>query len=182
MRRRCDALNLPLVYGHGDLKPSNVMECAAAAGGVCFIDLELAGDHYRGYDLFKLFRTSEQMSRANLRAFLRDYLAATAAADDDEGRAGAEAPASAKSAKSARSAKSSAALESSLRLDELQAETYASEPLSWLEAAVFFLFAIREYPSQVRRPTCHMRKVGCIREYPSVRPQGLHLSTPELAS
>ena len=35
-----------------------------------------------------------------------------------------------------------------LLLDELVAESYAAEPLTWLEAAVFFLFAISVYPSQ----------------------------------
>ena len=37
---------------------------------------------------------------------------------------------------------------SALELDELLAETYAAEPLTWLEAAIFFLFAISVYPSQ----------------------------------
>ena len=30
-----------------------------------FIDFELGGPHYRGYDLFKLFRTSGNFSEAN---------------------------------------------------------------------------------------------------------------------
>ena len=33
-------------------------------------DFELAGAHYRGYDLYKLFRTSGELSQPNLRAFL----------------------------------------------------------------------------------------------------------------
>ena len=36
-------------------------------------------------------------------------------------------------------------------LDELLAETYAAEPLTWLEAAVFFLFACAEYPEETER-------------------------------
>ena len=34
----------------------------------------LSGAHYRGYDLYKLFRTSGELSQPNLRAFLRAYL------------------------------------------------------------------------------------------------------------
>ena len=88
MRARCEALDLPIVYGHGDLKPSNVMSThsSAAAGAavgaaagaaadadaeqdqansdsqICFIDFELAGQTYRGYDLYKLFRTTRNFS------------------------------------------------------------------------------------------------------------------------
>ena len=62
MRTRCEALELPVVRGHGDLKPSNVMRRSARAaptgggggggdgGEIVFIDFELAGRHYRGYD------------------------------------------------------------------------------------------------------------------------------------
>ena len=88
MRDRFDALRLPVVMGHGDLKPSNIMYAKSALevsdrcgkrGGkarssgleVSFIDFELTGFHYRGYDLCKLFRTSGEMSTANLNAFLQ---------------------------------------------------------------------------------------------------------------
>jgi thiamine kinase-like enzyme len=89
MRRRCDALSLPTVRGHGDLKPSNVMwrrgggaggAGAAADGDITFIDFELAGCHYRGFDLFKLFRTNGAFSQANMRAFLQKYVRHTRAA------------------------------------------------------------------------------------------------------
>ena len=43
------------------------------------------------------------------------------------------------------------ALPDSAELDELVAETRACEPLTWLEAAVFFFFAIAEYPSEAYR-------------------------------
>ena len=118
MRRRCDALSLPLVRGHGDLKPSNVM---AKSRDICFIDFELAGCHYRGYDLFKLFRTAGPRSAENMRTFLRSYL-------------------------SCRKRRSEA--EAVLELEELEAEANAAEPLTWLEAAVFFCFATCVYPSQ----------------------------------
>ena len=49
----------------------------------------------------------------------------------------------------ARSARADAI--SAIELDELLAETYAAEPLTWLEAAVFFLFACAEYPEETER-------------------------------
>ena len=133
MRARCDALALPIVRGHGDLKPSNVMMVRAAEEGVgadeaiSFIDFELSGRHYRGYDLFKLFRTASEPSTINMRRFFEHYLTASA-----------EIPAAGGSSASAASVE--------LELDVLQAEAYAAEPLTWLEAAVFFLFAICVYP------------------------------------
>jgi len=125
MRLRFEAIELPTVFAHGDLKPSNVMRCAPASGDggesasgsggrVTFIDLELAGRNYRGYDLFKLFRTSGAASLPARAAFLRHYLQLTGASAE--------------------------------LLDELVAEVEAFEPLSWLEAAVFFYFAMCTYP------------------------------------
>ena len=157
MRARCDALDLPLVLGHGDLKPSNVMHDATAQPPISFIDFELCGMNYRGYDLFKLFRTSADMSTANLRSFLAAYLEESAALSRDgpPDAAATDAP--------------------SPSLAELEAESYAAEPLTWLEvrgvgrsdepvrpplrpsmtgsyspwqAAVFFLFAVSVYPEQ----------------------------------
>jgi len=126
MRARFDALELPVVVGHGDLKPSNVMLTASEGERICFIDFELAGAHYRGYDLFKLFRTAGKMSTRNLKVFLSEYLDALPGA-----------PTRAESRE--------------LMLEEIYAETLAAEPLTWLEAAVFFLFAVREYPSERER-------------------------------
>jgi len=122
MRELFEAFHLPVVNGHGDLKPSNVMlahdQSAASTDALTFIDFELGGPHYRGYDLFKLFRTNRPSgpSAANRDAFLSHY----------GGKVGTR-----------------AAL--------LQAETAAFEPLSWLEAAVFFFFAIREFPEEAHR-------------------------------
>ncbi|KAK7253791.1 hypothetical protein SO694_00002617 [Aureococcus anophagefferens] len=48
------------VLGHGDFKPSNVL---LHDGAAVFIDFELAGPNYRGYDIFKLFRASEDGAR-----------------------------------------------------------------------------------------------------------------------
>jgi thiamine kinase-like enzyme len=159
MRRRCDALRLPVVRGHGDLKPSNVMHLKRAGGApsdrpavggdgdaISFIDFELSGCHYRGYDLFKLFRTAGPRSAENMRAFLGAYLACRGGTADDTDTT----PADAATAVAAVSA-------GSLELDELQAEANAAEPLTWLEAAVFFLFAISVYPSQAVRATAPSR-------------------------
>ena len=148
MRTRCDALELPIVRGHGDLKPSNVMRKVMPEGvddEISFIDFELAGRHYRGYDLFKLFRTSGPRSTANMRSFLTTYLRSRRDAESD-----AETPAGGEGAGGAAptgSASSSTEL-ASLALDELIAEAKAAEPMTWLEAAVFFLFAICVYPAQ----------------------------------
>ena len=102
-----------------------------------------------GYDLFKLFRTAERDAAAPpaerdavLRAFLQRYLACcdevrrdTAAAaprgDDGADRHGGDAAAA--------------------RLDALVAETRVFEPLTWLEAAVFFAFAICDAPSAANK-------------------------------
>ena len=106
MRRRCRAL---LAWSQvGDLKPSNVMRlsqddsAASVAGGAVqcqFIDFELSGDHYRGYDLFKLFRTADEPNVENMRSFLSTYATAsaatdvpTAAASDDPGRSSGRPP------------------------------------------------------------------------------------------
>jgi len=135
MRKRCADLALPTVYGHGDLKPSNVMlrtgplhplDEQQGTGGendeICFIDFELSGLHYRGYDLYKLFRTKRDFSDRNFRAFLEGYCAALAK-DGSSSRPPA------------------------VSLTELEAEAYAAEPLTWLEAAVFFFFALSVYPT-----------------------------------
>lgn len=84
------------------------------------------------YDLFKLFRTSGEMSQLALRDFLRCYARCMGAPGSR-----------------ARSARADAI--SAIELDELLAETYAAEPLTWLEAAVFFLFACAEYPEETER-------------------------------
>lgn len=139
MRRSADALALPIVHGHGDLKPSNVMGSADSTR-VQFIDFELAGAHYRGYDLHKIFRTglpATPASRANVELFLTVYRDATGGllmrTEDLKGGA------------SAGLATPSLPLPT---LAELRAEAAASEPLTWLEAAVFFWFAMAEFPSQ----------------------------------
>jgi hypothetical protein len=52
------AVRAPVVFAHGDLKPSNMMRTPddAHPPHLLFIDLELAGPNYRGFDIMKLFR------------------------------------------------------------------------------------------------------------------------------
>lgn len=91
-----------VVFSHGSMNPHNVM--MNSDGSVKFIDFELGGPNYRGFDLMKLFRTSETFSERSMDYFLRVY----AASVDDP-------------------------------LGPLAKEVRMFEPLTWLEAAVFFL-------------------------------------------
>jgi len=52
---------LKVVVGHGDFKPTNIMMGESNGGEpqVQFIDFELAGPNYRGFDIFKLFRRGQ---------------------------------------------------------------------------------------------------------------------------
>lgn len=72
-RESIEPLELPTVLGHGDLKPSNILWGGAAPH---FIDLEIAGMHYRAFDLAKLFRTNYPSAKSapNLEAFIECYL------------------------------------------------------------------------------------------------------------
>mmetsp|Transcript_76059 Transcript_76059/g.217881 ORF Transcript_76059/g.217881 Transcript_76059/m.217881 type:complete len:236 (-) Transcript_76059:51-758(-) len=80
-------------------------------GRVTLIDFELGGPNYRGFDLMKVFRTALPASEDCLRHFLRTY----ARQAGEDGAASEEV------------------------LEGLAVETRRFEPLTWLEAAVFFL-------------------------------------------
>lgn len=71
-RQSVDPLRLPTVLGHGDLKPSNIIGKKTPK----FIDFEISGMHYRGFDLAKLFRTKHptRLTKDNLKRFLECYL------------------------------------------------------------------------------------------------------------
>ena len=71
-RESIEPLDLPTVLGHGDLKPSNIIGDRLPR----FIDLEISGMHYRGFDLAKLFRTDHPtyMTEGNLKRFLECYI------------------------------------------------------------------------------------------------------------
>ena len=74
MRDAVEACTHADVLGHGDLKPSNVLRLRR--GGITFIDFELAGPNYRGYDIFKLFRRQNHCRRRRtlLLSFVEAYL------------------------------------------------------------------------------------------------------------
>jgi len=67
-----DKQRTPVVFGHNDFKPSNVIE---HDGVVRLIDFELGGPNYRGFDWMKLFRTADSFSEEDLRQFLKAYAA-----------------------------------------------------------------------------------------------------------
>ncbi|CAE7752295.1 unnamed protein product, partial [Symbiodinium sp. CCMP2456] len=107
-----------IVCGHGDLKPSNVLE---HRGDVRLIDFELGGPNYRGFDWMKLFRRPEGFQEEDLRHFLASYAAC------------GEEPCSLQ------------------QLDSLVEETKAFEPLTWLEAFIFFLALIPYKPTELKK-------------------------------
>jgi len=116
-------LALPHVLGHGDLKPSNVVW--SPSSGPKFIDFELSGPNYRGFDLYKLFRTNAKESfRHDLfQQFLQIYLQ--------------ESEALRKASPSTFDA----------GMEQLTTEVMMFEPITWLEAALFFVFAHAEDPN-----------------------------------
>ncbi|GMH90114.1 hypothetical protein TrST_g1870 [Triparma strigata] len=104
-----------VVLCHGDLKPSNVMVSKTSDKKISakLIDFELSGVGWRGFDLYKMFRTRGEGSVQNMKTFVESYL-------DCEG-------------------------ECEVELTELLVEEATLfEPVTWLEAGVFFLYAIGE--------------------------------------
>ena len=138
-RARLDGQNLPMVTGHGDFKPSNVMvvldeggDIAPGAVNAQIIDFELAGPNYRGFDLCKFFRRdSGPLPVDALGLFASEYLAAGATLVSAVASKGA--PPKGGSADDAAESAAAAAVAA------LAAEATELEPLTWLEAAVFFL-------------------------------------------
>jgi thiamine kinase-like enzyme len=88
---------------------------------VTLIDLELGGPNYRGFDLMKVFRTALPTSQECMVRFLRTYAKQVGEGDSDDG------------------------------VKALLAETQSFEPLTWLEAAIFFLTLPQFKPSETRR-------------------------------
>ena len=144
MRQTLDMLNLPpAVLGHGDFKPSNILVVdndpnssseAETESAVVLIDYELSGQGYRGFDFYKLFRTADPatQNQDNMEAFIRSYLqhSSELAADGDP-------PPSMKIG--------------SAQIEQVLAEMKLFEPLTWLEAGIFFLFAAKGDPTQLDR-------------------------------
>jgi len=107
-KRQLETLKLPTVtFGHGDCKPSNAI---LTDDGIKFIDLELAGKHYQGFDLAKLWRTdlASQFTERNRRLFFETYINSLSGG--------------------------------AVAVEELQREAELLLPLTWLEAAIFFVY------------------------------------------
>lgn len=98
---------------------------------IVLIDFELAGPNYRGFDIFKLYRRGQlpvegevdgeacQDSTGDdrpLRRFAAAYLHALPSSQGSESK----------------------------ELSHLMSEVLLFEPLTWLEASIFFLFALTE--------------------------------------
>merc|ERR1712217_550548 len=111
LRNALESKHPKVVFAHGSMNPANVL--MATDGSVRLIDFELGGPNYRGFDLMKLFRTAEVSSEKSMEYFLRVYSAAVSDNKDD-----------------ATLVKEAATL---------MKEVKTFEPLTWLEAAVFFL-------------------------------------------
>jgi len=99
-----------IVLGHGDCKPSNVIASDDGIDPVKLIDFELGGPNYRGFDLMKLFRTAKGASKPCMLHFLDAYVERTKGSPPGHEE-----------------------------LANLAAELDRFEPLTWLEAAIFFL-------------------------------------------
>jgi len=125
MKNVLNDLDLPIVLAHGDLKPSNVMvpNVKSNSRGINselkLIDFELGGYGYRGFDLCKIFRTKEEVyNEENQRIFIRHYLQTFCGKDNGK-------------------------CISNDDIDVVMMESRLFEPLTWLEAAVFFAFLMR---------------------------------------
>ena len=144
MRQTLGMLELPpAVLGHGDFKPSNILvvdiDPASSSedeteSAVVLIDYELSGLGYRGFDFYKLFRTAEPatQNQDNMEAFIRSYLQYSSgpAVNNDN---------------------SSSTTISLAQIEQVLAEMKLFEPLTWLEAGIFFLFAAKGDPTQLDR-------------------------------
>merc|ERR1712232_29647 len=120
--RRALELRTPVVVlGHGDCKPSNIIMSQDPAGLAKLIDFELGGPNYRGFDLMKLFRTAAGPSKTCVEYFLLAYAECFREKTTDSD------------------------------VDALADETYQFEPLTWLEACVFFLTLPLFKPREIQR-------------------------------
>jgi thiamine kinase-like enzyme len=116
-RQQLDNLQLPITAcGHGDCKPSNVFlsHTIGTDKSVKFIDLELAGTHYRAFDVAKFWRTNSnaaiESTDRNRNMFYNAY------ASTSNAIAGGK----------------------PVSLASLEIEVHYLLPLTWLEAALFF--------------------------------------------
>jgi thiamine kinase-like enzyme len=132
-RSQLESLQLPMVVcGHGDCKPANIIllqddtitqSQSQSSTQVRFIDLELAGVHYRAFDLAKFFRTDSptEFTKQNQRAFYQAYLE------------------TATTTTTTAATSSSEQMTVTTTLDDLEREVKLLVPMTWLEAAIFFV-------------------------------------------
>ena len=140
-RGRLEALDIPCVnVGHGDFKLSNVM-ITHATQEIQFIDFELSGTHYRGYDLAKFFRSSTQQSasytgdRSLYQEALWESYCKSTAITKNEGH---------------HDQMSKSDMDKAI--SQLEWEAQLLEPMTWLEAASFFLsMASLDDPSETEK-------------------------------
>lgn len=128
-RALIERAHLPLVLGHGDLKPTNVLarpsgsEIVHGYSDAVLIDFELSGVNYRGFDLCKLFRNDAGAINTSptgpLWSFLNEY---RVCCQKSPGAGSGYMPS----------------------VDSLAAEAAALEPATWLEASVFFMTVLCE--------------------------------------
>jgi streptomycin 6-kinase len=131
-----DATGGAIKVGHGDLKPSNVL---AVGGGAVLIDFELAGPNYRGFDLCKLFRNDKGgLAEGPLHTFLAAYRETSNALGADPALPSAAALAAGASTTRAPSPAPTH------QAAWVGAEAERLEPVTWLEAAVFFMTVLCE--------------------------------------
>jgi thiamine kinase-like enzyme len=117
-REQLNALQLPITAcGHGDCKPSNVFlvdsdNNDATDKTIKLLDLELAGTHYRAFDLAKFWRTNASIdsTNRNRHIFYETYASTTSNIVGDR----------------------------PTNVDTLELEVDLLLPLTWLEAALFF--------------------------------------------
>jgi len=111
MRAALERQHVKVVFCHGSMVPSKVvMRCD---GTVKLIDFELGGPSYRGFDLMKLFRTAGQSSEECIEYFLSVYAGAVGEVIGEK--------------------------QCKEDVVALMKEVRMFEPLTWLEAALFFI-------------------------------------------
>lgn len=121
-RQEFDTLGLSLVStGHGDFKPANIL-LLPERNEAKLIDLELVGTHYRGYDLAKFLRCSARDSPF-AEGNRRAFYESYLEASSD----------------------------TNATIQSLSMEAARLLPLTWLEAAIFFVCMSHQDPKQEKR-------------------------------
>ena len=115
-------------HAHNDCKVSNIMLMEQSLGlsqetMICFVDWDLTGRNYRAYDLAKLFRTNHptEFTCQNRRYFLETYASEVN--------------------------KATRMNEPRLHPDLLEQQMQVLVPMTWLEAAIFFVCMASNVPS-----------------------------------